>query len=884
MFTLGGTNSFGGGVTLNAGAIQVGTDLALGTGTLTFTGGRLSSDSATNRTLGNALSLIGTLALGDATNNGALSLSGNATLTGATTLTVASAATLGGIVSGAFDLVKDGAADLTLAGANTFSGTTTVNGGTLTLAGGNALANSMAVTVNASGLLKLANSEEIATLAGAGAANLQANVLTVSGGTDTTFSGVLSGAGGALVKNGSGVFTLTGANTFDGGLTLNAGAIQASNAAALGIGTLTFTGGRLSSDSFTARTLTNALTLSGSLTLGDSTNYGVMTLTGDAVLAAAATLTTASAGTLSGIMSGAFDFTKAGTSTLTLSGTNSYTGITTVAAGTLVLSGGAALADTMAVVVNADGTLRLASDEEIASLSGSGVVDLHTSQLTLSGSANTTFSGLITNQNGSIVKTGSSIFTITGANNFVGGVRLSNGAIELGNDLALGTGTLTFNGGRLSSNSSDARSVANAMILNGSLTFGAVATPGALVFGGSTALAGDTNLTISSPVTLAGAVGGNYNLSIGGSSELILSGTNTFTGLTNVTGGTLTLASGAALIDTMAVTVNGGATVQLAAAETLGSLAGAGALKLQSNTLTVGGTLDAVFSGIISGSGGLSKTGSSILTLAGTNTFSGGVNLSSGSLFIANDAALGTGTLTVLAGVLASDSTTARTLANALVLDGNLNLGDVTNTGKLTLSGALSLTGNRTLTLGSEVELSGAISGANGFTKTGALLTLSGTSTFSGALVLSGGSLALSNTGVLQTNTLSVAQGATFEVANTAQLSSGATLTANGTVNLNATAVTLAGLEGASTGLVTLNTTNLRLSAGTFAGVFADGAAAGSLEMVGSGALTLGGVNTFTGAATVSAGSLNLISGASLATTAVVVSAAGSLSVASGPL
>jgi autotransporter-associated beta strand protein len=140
---------------------------------------------------------------------------------------VASAATLSGIVSGAFDLVKEGAAELTLSGANTFSGTTGVNGGTLTLSGGNALANSMAVTVNAGGLLKLASTEEIATLSGAGAANLQGNVLTVGGGANTTFSGVLSGVGGALVKNGSGVFTLSGANTFDGGVTLNAGAIQA---------------------------------------------------------------------------------------------------------------------------------------------------------------------------------------------------------------------------------------------------------------------------------------------------------------------------------------------------------------------------------------------------------------------------------------------------------------------------------------------------------------------------------------------------------------------------------------------------------------------------------------------------------------------------------
>jgi autotransporter-associated beta strand protein len=301
------------------------------------------------------LSLTGSLALGDATNNGALTLSGNTTLTGATTLTVASAATLGGIVSGAFDLVKEGAAELTFAGVNTFSGTTTINGGTLTLAGGNALVNSMAVTVNASGLLKLVNSEEIAMLAGTGAANLQGNVLTVSGDTDTTFSGIFSGAGGALVKNGSAVFTLGGTNSFGGGVTLNAGAIQVGTDLALGTGTLTFTGGRLSSDSATDRTLGNALSLTGTLALGDATNNGALSLGGNATLTGATTLTLASAATLGGIVSGGFDLVKDGTAELTLSGANTFSGTTTVNGGTLTLAGGNALANSMAVTVNASG-------------------------------------------------------------------------------------------------------------------------------------------------------------------------------------------------------------------------------------------------------------------------------------------------------------------------------------------------------------------------------------------------------------------------------------------------------------------------------------------------------------------------------------------------
>jgi fibronectin-binding autotransporter adhesin len=149
----------------------LGNNAAFGTGTVTFSGGKISSDGASARTLSNALGLSGSLALGDGTNTGALTLSGAATLSAATTLTVASGVTLSGIVSGAYDLTKAGAAELTLSGVNTFSGATVVDAGTLTLNGGSALANSMAVTVNASGTLKLASSEEIATLAGAGAVN-----------------------------------------------------------------------------------------------------------------------------------------------------------------------------------------------------------------------------------------------------------------------------------------------------------------------------------------------------------------------------------------------------------------------------------------------------------------------------------------------------------------------------------------------------------------------------------------------------------------------------------------------------------------------------------------------------------------------------------------
>lgn len=91
---------------------------------------------------------------------------------------------------------------------------------------------------------------------------------------------MISGSG-RLVKKGDAVFTITGTNTFSGGVTLSAGAIQVANSAALGTGTLVATGGRFSSDSGTARAIANDFSITGALTLGNSVNKGALTLNGE---------------------------------------------------------------------------------------------------------------------------------------------------------------------------------------------------------------------------------------------------------------------------------------------------------------------------------------------------------------------------------------------------------------------------------------------------------------------------------------------------------------------------------------------------------------------------------------------------------------------------
>ncbi len=140
---------------------------------------------------------------------------------------------------------------------------------------------------------------------------------------------------------------------------------------------------------------------------------------------------------------------------------------------------------------------------------------------------------------------------------------------------------------------------------------------------------------------LGGAAG--LNKSTGG--LVTLSRANTYTGATAVNAGTLQLATAANHIaDTSAVTVAGGATFDLNnLAEAVGSIAGAGNITLGTATLTAGGNgTSTSFSGIASGTGGLTKAGAGTLTLSGANTYSGLTTISAGTVSATNANALGT--------------------------------------------------------------------------------------------------------------------------------------------------------------------------------------------------------------------------------------------------
>jgi autotransporter-associated beta strand protein len=173
--------------------------------------------------------------------------------------------------------------------------------------------------------------------------------------------------------------------------------------------------------------------------------------------------------------------------------------------------------------------------------------------------------------------------------------------------------------------------------------------------------------------------------------------------------------------------------------------------------------------GPIAGATSITKNGSANLTLSQANTYTGGTTLKAGTLTIGNDAALGTGTLTLGDGTL-SAAGAARTLKNATTLGGN-----TTFTGQqLTFTSPASLTGNRTLTVDNTTEFKAAISDpANmtfGITKAGAgTLTFSAANLYKGDTTVSAGILNVTTNNALGSNAAGVAQGKTV-------VSSGATL------------------------------------------------------------------------------------------------------------
>ena len=644
--------------------------VTLGSGVTTGAGDTFDFDSASGVTV----------------TGSTITLGGDLTVTNGSTDTVLFSSALAG--TGA--LIKNGDGKLTLSNTSNstgFSGAMLVSAGSLIVSADSQLS-SGTLTLNGG---TLDNGGATFNIDNAIVLGLSGGRINVTNASQTlTLSGVISGAG-ALSKINGGLLTLSGTNTYTGGTTISGtNGLSITSGANLGSGTVTINPSSKLTVTGTNVTLTNAITLGGSDSTINNTN----------------------AVELSGVISGDA-LTKTGTGTLTLSGSNTYTGATTISAGGLTLSGGSSIADTSAVTVDNGAILTLAlGSETIGSLAGAGNVVLGYNLTTGGDATSTTFSGVISSSNTSgLTKLGSGTLTLTGNNTYTGATTVSAGGL-----------TLNRSGGALADTSAVRVASGATLTLGASETIGSLAGAGNVVLGSSVLTMGGDNTS----TTFSGVISGSNASPLvkTGSGTLTLSGINTYTGATTVSAGTLSVASDANLgVGTAAVTLSGGNLTITGSNVSIDNL-----ITLSSNAMITNGQ-GVTLSGVISGSGGLTKLGMGELTLSGANTY-GGATYANDGLLLVNGALNGTASVTVGSGgtlggsgsIFAINSTNSVTLnsgtlspgqggAGQLTINGNLNASNATLV--LDVTGTTAGSGYDQLVVKGSVDLTGAVVSIN---------------------------------------------------------------------------------------------------------------------------------------------------------------------------
>ncbi|MDU0342401.1 autotransporter-associated beta strand repeat-containing protein [Bosea rubneri] len=875
-------------VSLMGGTAIVGGPAPFGSLTIQADGGGIDS-SVAGLTLANAIAI------------------GSGGLTGRTS----NSYVLSGVLSGTGGLTKTGAGTLTLTATNTYTGDTVINAGTLALGAGGSLASGGAVNLAGAGasfdISASGAAQTIGALSGVAgtAVALGANTLTLGTAANATFAGVITGTG-AVVKQGSGSQVLTGANTYAGGTTINAGTL------ALGAGGSLASGGAVNLAAAGA-----SFDISGA---GMSQTIGALSgIAGTAISLGSTGLTLggATSQTFGGSIGGIGGITKQGAGTQTLTSANTYTGDTLVNAGTLALGAGGSLAATGTVQLGAAGASfdisGAAANQTIGALAGiiGSTVSLGANTLTLGGAADATFGGSITGTGG-LVKQGAATQTLTGANAYIGGTTINAGT------LALGAGGSLASGGAVN--------LATAGTSFDISAAGANPTIGALSgVAGTTVALGANTLTLGSAAnaTVGGSIGGTGGLVKQGTGTQTLTGASTYTGGTTINAGTLALGAGGSLAATGAVHLGAaGAGFDINAAgagQTIGALSGVAGttVALGANTLTFGDASNQSFAGSISGTGGLVKQGSGTQTLAGASySYTGPTSVAGGTLRV--ESALSNSAVTVASGATLAGS---GSIAGAVTVSGGGIVATGSSPGTLTVG---SLVLNDTSRLSYELGTPGTVgSGVNdlievtGNLKLDGVLDLAPQSGFGngtyrlfnygGALTDSGLAFGIVPTGYdFRVDTATAGQINLITTTATLQYWNGTTTTPNGTVHGGsgiwnaagrnwtnasgsidtawndlkavfagpaggtvtiATDQQIAGLQFGTNGyvlngpgalLISAAGADLRVDTGLSATINAGIQGGGSLMKTGGGTIVLGAANSYSGGTIINAGTLSV--------------------------
>ncbi|WP_171471971.1 autotransporter-associated beta strand repeat-containing protein [Frigoriglobus tundricola] len=782
---------------------------------------------------GNAITLTNGISDSDASNTSEIHL--NVALTATETVDVVAGGDLilSGALSGSgFGITETGGGTLEYTGfsANTYTGTTTVDAGTLIVnraSGLNAIAGDLVIGDNSTGgqLVQLQSNNQIAD----GSSVTVNEGASFDVGTSSETFATLALQGGATTIGSGGVLTLTS-----------------------GLTTTAATG-------HTLATVSGA----GALDLNSSGSFAI-TVADDPTLPVDARISTV-------IQNGGI--TKSGTGVLALSGANTYAGATAVSAGALQVESDAALGTAAGGTTVAGGaSVFFTGPRNVAenfSIAGTGAGALGalygtsgstalTGTVTLTansqiGAANgsaLTISGDISESGGarnlSIVQgTATGLTALGGTNTYSGGTTVASGTVQITNPAALGTGTVTVGdgtatAGHLEIDLTGTNTVANTFAFNAPITTGLQVNSGTTTFTGGTTLNSDLGINESTGTSLkfAGDIGDGgqtKGVTKDGTGTLIFAAINIYTGTTFVDQGLLQLnASGVSVAGNVTVSGPGtaatveelqgnqiadGATVNLANAgatldlngfdDTIASLSltgsavttGAGTLTVHaaggittlasSQTATLSGRLafdaannfftvaqgttasgiDLSVSAVVSSFANIIKAGAGTMAFSGANTYSGGTNINAGVLAISTDTGAGTGVVNIQ-GTGTLDLSGGIAVANTLNVDSSGTA--VRNSGGAnTISGAFNLGVDATIDTAASTTLSissvvNDSSNGYGLTKTSAgTLELDAANTYSGATTVSAGTLRV-NGSIAASTGVTVASGATLGGSGTA--------------------------------------------------------------------------------------------------------------------
>lgn len=935
--------------TLDTGTANASVTSIAGDGTIRIPGGTLTVGNATDNTftgpiIGNndtklvkngagTLTLTGNLQYTGLTtvNAGRLvepKATGNYNLTGILELAISGTQTSTGLITGTGSLVQSGNGSLWLKGLNTYTGGTSIKSGS-------------ALTV----------SVPTGDYANEGSLEFNPDV-------SRTATGAIYGSG-PVSKTGALDLTLSGANSFTGGLSVKAGTLNASSTAALGNGDVVLLGGILS-PTINGVGVKNLIFGDGASTANGSVfGVGSLTLSGDLTLNNATGNTTAPASILSKVSlpsgthtlsgngqasSGAYDAIFGGVisgsgglaatgQTFALNAANTYTGATAVNGGTLyatvlnalpsatslTVAGGATLS--LAPAASTNGVLAGNYSQTVAGLAGAGNILLGSATLTVNNSPNNTWDGVISGS-GSLVKSGGGNLLLTGANSYTGGTIVTAGKLIVRQP----TGTSYDDRARIEFNAPANTSASFAGTIFG---VGGVDKGGAgdFTLSGTNTYTGGTNviagrLIVANPngsyadgtalefrndaaSTSTGIISGAGTLTKSGTGTLSLQGANTFTGGLQVKAGTvvadnpasfangnLLLTGGNVVPNNWNIGVNN-LTFGDAASTTIGNISGTGGFLLLAGSINFkfmtakktapvaiesnisflsgnhnlddngqrsSGAYDAVFSGGFYGTGGFTKTGSGIFAIGGTSLYSGATVINAGSLYAANVNALSPNSAYTVTspGILSLNPTAAQ--AGVAIGSYSQTIGSLAGNGQVLLGAATLTTGGNN----ASTTFSGTLSGTGGLVKNGAgTLALTGNTTYTGGTAVNGGTLSVANPlGSYAVNgaTLSLSSGS---LSGTITGTGALMKTGTGTLTLSGANDYTGGTTISGGQLIASTPTGDYANAGilefsngsdtTAIGVISGG---GSLVKSGAGTLTLSGANTYSGGTSIGAGRL----------------------------